>query len=146
MSYLDDAIKQLHESDLALDGRIRRLEAAAGAPDATDAWHEQMKRLEADLASAGEKLAAALHELDVRTQQRDVAYAQIKRDAQELHDVRERHSDTLKREQAKDRFWEKTTDSMAASTDRLAERFGNDNTWDELIALAADRLDELDPA
>jgi hypothetical protein len=41
-----------------------------------------------------------------------------------------------------DRFWEKLTDSLADSTSQLAARFGNDNTWDELIAMAVERLDD----
>jgi len=131
MSYLDDAIKQLHESDLALDGRIRRLEAAvAYAPDLSDAWHEQMKLMEADLG-------AVRIEANLLEEERDSLRRQ-------LAEMTERCNDHLKRNQAMARFWEKLTDSVADSTSALAARFGNDLTWDELIAAAVERLDELD--
>ena len=124
MNEIDEELKQLHESDLALDGRIRRLEAAVlPSPGQPDALHERVKLIEADLA---------------------VARADAQRWKQAHGDVEQRLSEALMRRQSMDRFWEKLTDSLADSTSQLAARFGNDNTWDELIAMAVERLDELD--
>ena len=95
------------------------------APNAT------IKALEQSLAERDKELA------DARLMLRNA----LERVAEADH----RAGQELRRRQSLEGLISKLTDSMADLTADLAARFGNDNTWDELIDLAVGALDELDP-